>query len=499
MTMVVQVEATTGAKPRWRDLREWLERVQAVGELKDVRGATSEEDIGAITEMVDHAADSPAVLFDEIPGFEPGYRVLVNGMGSRKRQAITLGLDPAQASHDRLLDYWRGLLRGFAPVPPVTVARGAIQENILRDAEIDLTRFPAPIWHPRDGGRYIGTASVNITRDPDTGSINAGSYRNQVFDRNSVGIRVAPPHHGGIIKEKYFQRGEPCPVVVVVGADPLLFMASCVEGLRFGESELGWAGGVRGQPVEVIEGELTGLPIPAHAEIALEGYILPDEFRKEGPYGEWMGYYQDGYERDNVVRIHRIYHRNNPIILGSPPCKPPSELTSYRALMRSALIHEQLERAGVPDVQAVWTPEAGGTRLLIAVAIKQRYPGHARQAGHIAAMCHAGAYLGRYVIVVDEDVDVTDLNDVVWAMCTRADPEQSMDIIKRAWSGPLDPIIKTERKGFNSRMIVDACRPFEWRNEFPAVAEASVELMDKTRAKWGDLILGPAPVASGVR
>ena len=89
--MVVQVEATTGAKPRWRDLREWLARVEAIGELKAVRGATSEEDIGAITEMVDHAADSPAVLFDEIPGFEAGYRVLVNGMGSRKRQAITLG------------------------------------------------------------------------------------------------------------------------------------------------------------------------------------------------------------------------------------------------------------------------------------------------------------------------------------------------------------------------------------------------------------------------
>ena len=138
--------------------------------------------------------------------------------------------------------------------------------------------------------------------------------------------------------------------------------------------------------------------------------------------------------------------------------------------MRSALVWEQIEKAGVPDVKEVWCHEAGGARLLVAVAITQRYPGHARQAGHIAAMCHAGAYLGRLVVVVDEDIDVTDLHDVIWALCTRAEPEQDYDLIKRAWSGPLDPIIPTGKKGFNSRFVIDATRPWEWRNEFPAVA-----------------------------
>jgi len=488
MTMVVQVEATTGAKPQWRDTREWLERVQAVGELKDVRGATSEEDIGAITEMVDHAADSPAVLFDEIPGFEPGYRVLVNGMGSRKRQAITLGLDPAQASHDRLLNYWRGLLRGFTPIPPVMVARGAIQENVLRDEAVDLTRFPAPIWHPLDGGRYIGTASVNITRDPDTGAINAGSYRNQVFDRNSVGIRVAPPHHGGIIKEKYFKRGEPCPVVVVVGADPLLFMASCVEGLRFGESELGWAGGVRGQPIEVIEGELTGLPIPAHAEIALEGYIMPDEFRKEGPYGEWMGYYQDGYERDNVVRIHRIYHRNNPIILGCPQGKPPHEDNKFLAYLRSGLIWDQMEKAGVPGIRGVWSPPEGGNRLMTVVAIKQEYLGHAKQAALIASQCAGSVEMCRICVVVDEHVDVTSLQDVMWAILARSDPARSVDIIERMKGSRIDMAMgpaEREAKG-NSRMIIDATTPWEWKDH-PLAGEpiSTPERSRATREQWG--------------
>jgi UbiD family decarboxylase len=277
--MVKHVIAKTTER-HWRDLREWLDVVDTLGELKRVQGANSEADIGAVTEMLDHNEDSPCVLFDEIPNFEQGYRVLVNSMGSRKRQAVTLGLDPEEASHDRLLRFWRELLKGFAPIPPVQVKRGSIQQNILRDDAVDLNRFPVPIWHPLDGGRFIGTASVNIMRDPDTGIINAGTYRNQVFDKNSIGIRAAPPHHGGIIKEKYMQRGQPCPIVTVVGVDPLLFLASCVEGTRFGESELDWAGGVHGAPIEVIHGELTGLPIPAHAEIALEGFITTDEYSK---------------------------------------------------------------------------------------------------------------------------------------------------------------------------------------------------------------------------
>src|SRR5919109_2891269 len=386
---------------KWRDLREWLELVDALGELKHVRGASSEEDIGAITEMLDHTEESPCVLFDEIPNYQPGYRVLVNGMGSRKRQAVTLRLDPAEASHERLLQFWRNLLKGFTPIPPVVVKRGSVHENILRDREVDLNCFPAPIWHPRDGGRFIGTASINIMRDPDTGIINAGTYRNQVFDRNGIGIRVAPPHDGGIIKEKYMQRGQPCPIVTVVGSDPLLFLASCVQGPAYGESELDWAGGVRGSPVEVIQGELTGLPIPAHAEIALEGFITTDEYAKEGPYGEWMGYYQDGYAQDRIIRIHRVYHRNDPILLGCPQGKPPHEDNRFLAYLRAGMIWDQLEKAGVPGVTSVWSPPEGGNRLMTVVAVDQSYPGHATQALLVGSQTGTSAYGGRVAVVVD--------------------------------------------------------------------------------------------------
>ena len=476
------------ADTKWRDLREWLARVDAFGELKRVTGASSEEDIGAITEMLDHTEGSPCVLFDEVPNFRPGYRVLVNSMGSIKRQAVTLGLDLGEASHDRLLQFWRDRLKAFTPIPPVVVKRGLVQENILRDSDVDLTLFPAPIWHPGDGGRYIGTASFNIMRDPDTGSINAGTYRNQVFDKNAIGIRAAPPHHGGIIKEKYMQRGQPCPLVTVVGADPLLFLSACVEGPIYGESELDWAGGVRGEPIEVIQGELTGLPIPARAEIALEGFITTDEFTKEGPYGEWMGYYQDGYQKERVVRIQRIYYRNDPIILGCPQGKPPHEDNRFLVYLRSGMIWDQLEKAGVPGVRGVWCSPEAGNRLMTVVSLQTQYLGHAKQAGLIASQCGGGIDMNRLTVVVDDHVDVTSLQDVVWAIVARCDPERGVEIIKDTKGSRIDMAIAPDKRELNanSRMIIDATTPFTWKHD-PLAGDiiSTPERTRKIHERWG--------------
>ncbi len=480
----------------YQGLRGFIEEVERLGELRVARGADPHLEVGAITELAHHRVNGPAVLFDELVGYPPGYRLLVNSLGSASRTALALGL-PTGRTWKELVPLWRQKMKTIRPTPPVFVPDGPVLENVQRGDDVDLFQFPTPFWHEHDGGRYIGTGVLDILPDPDSDWVNIGTYRVMLVDRNHVCLYISPGKHGRIIRDKYFASGQPMPVAMSFGHDPLLFMASSME-VPYGMSEYDWAGGVRGEPVPVIKAPITGLPIPADAEIVIEGHIRPGDTAPEGPFGEWTGYYASGSRAEPLMTVEAVYHRTNPIMLGSPPGKPPTELTAYRALVRSALIHEQLERAGVPDVQAVWTPEAGGTRLLIAVAIKQRYPGHARQAGHIAAMCHAGAYLGRYVVVVDEDVDVTDLNDMVWAMCTRADPEQSVDIIKRAWSGPLDPIIHPSRKGFNSRMIIDACRPFEWRDQFPAVAEASAELMERTRAKWGETILGPAPTPAGV-
>jgi 4-hydroxy-3-polyprenylbenzoate decarboxylase len=473
------------------DLRSFIDRVEDLGELRTARGAHWDLEIGGITELAQHRINGPAVLFDDVPDYPSGHRVLINSMGSANRTALVLGL-PTGLSYRELLPMWRERSKHVSPIPMRFVNDGPVMENVFEGDAIDMYKFPTPKWHELDGGRYIGTGSFDVTMDPDENWVNLGCYRVMIQDRDRLGFYISPGKQGRIMRDKYWARNEPMPVAMSFGHDPTLFLAASIE-VPPGVSEYDYVGGIKGEPINVIRGPITGLPIPADGEIVIEGFMYPAETKEEGPFGEWTGYYASDHRAEPLVQVKALYHRNNPIILGSPPGKPPSELTSYRGLMRSALVWEQMEKAGVPDVKGVWCHEAGGARLLVAVAITQRYPGHARQAGHIAAMCHAGAYLGRYVVVVDEDIEVTDLHDVVWAMCTRAEPEQDFDLIRRAWSGPLDPIIPTGKKGFNSRFVIDATRPWEWRDQFPAVAEMSEGLRTQITEKWAAQILGSEP------
>ncbi|HKF19735.1 MAG TPA: UbiD family decarboxylase [Candidatus Dormibacteraeota bacterium] len=464
------------------DLRDWLQLVDAAGELRTLEGVDCEENIGRIAEMLHHTDGAPAVLFDRIPGHQPGYRILVNAQGERRRLAISLGL-PVDIGTWELMDRWERLMDETKPQPVEMVDAGPITENVFEGEAVDLLKLPTPLWHPQDGGRYLGTGDAVITRDPDTGWINTGTYRVMVHDQNHTGLYISPGKHGRIHRDKHFEQGKPLPAVVLAGMDPLIFVASALE-MAPGVSELEWVGGMRGRPLQCIRGRHTGLPIPARSEIALEGFLHPDQQRLEGPFGEWTGYYASASRQEPVFEVKALYHRDDPIILGVPPEKPPYEAHRFRQYLRSANLRRELRLAGIPDVTAAWCHGVGGCRLFNVVAIKQRYPGHARQAGHVAAQCRTGAYLGRIVVVVDDDIDVSDLDEVIWAVCTRSDPERSIDIIKRAWSGPLDPAIRPGEKGFNSRLIIDATRPWEWREEFPPAIGPVPEEKQLTRDRW---------------
>jgi 4-hydroxy-3-polyprenylbenzoate decarboxylase len=491
-TTVARSQATgADARPSWRDTREWLERVDAIGELRVVRRAGWQADIGAITQMLDHTDGSPAVLFDEVPGYRPGRRVLVNANGTPARQAVTLGLPPSQATHDGLLAFWRRAVGDLHPIPPVEVETGPVLENVLEDEAVDLDAFPVPVWHPGDGGRYIGTASLDILRDPDSGWINAGTYRNQVFGRDAVGVFMSPGKHGKLIRAKYFDRGERCPVVVVAGADPLLFLAGAAP-IPFGVDEFAWAGGVRGRPIEVVRGRHTGLPFPATSEIVIEGWMTADDLHDEGPYGEFQGYYGSGDGRAPVIRVAAIYHRDDPILLGCPQGKPPHEDNRALAYLRAAQVEAQLRGAGVPRVTGVWCPPVAAERFLTIVAIDQAYPGHATQAMTVAGQVGAAAYIARAVVVVDPDIDIFDMDDVLWAIMTRCDPRRDITIIDRAWSGPLDPAIHPDERGFNSRLLIDATKPWEWRDRF-AEPVVTADMARATRERWGWILDPDAP------
>lgn len=492
MAITQHEQVPVAAPAGWRDTREWIARATAAGELRVVKGASWQSDIGQITEVLDHTVNSPCVVFDEIPGYPAGRRVMVNSNGDPARQALTLGLPPEEANHDGLFRFWRGVLEGLAPIPPVEVASGPVFENVLEGDDVDLEAFPVPVWHPQDGGRYIGTASMNILKDPGSDWVNVGTYRNQVFGRAEMGIYISPGKHGRLIREAYFDKGQPCPIIVVAGADPLLFMASCAEGIPYGTSEFSWAGGVRGAAVEVVRGKHTGLPIPATAEIAIEGWMYPDEYHDEGPYGEWMGYYASGEHRTPIIHVAAIYHRDDPILLGCPQGKPPHEDNRFLAYLKSALIEKQLQAAGVPRVTGVWCPPEAGNRMMTVIAIDQAYPGHATQALHVGGQTGTTAYAGRLVVVVDPDIDITSLDDVMWAVMTRCDPVRDVTIIPRAWSGPLDPAIHPDQRGFNSRLLIDATKPWEWRDRF-ADPVITAEAARAARERWGWILDPGAP------
>ncbi|TMC69166.1 MAG: UbiD family decarboxylase, partial [Chloroflexi bacterium] len=161
---------------QYRDLRDWIECVRDLGELRDVHGATWEEDIGRVTEMLHHTDDSPAVLFDDIPGYPAGFRILANANATRKRLALTLGM-PIDIERRPLMDQFLALTEQGRALPPRVVKDGPVMENVLRGDDVDVLKFPSPHWHPLDGGRYLGTGVVDVLKDPDSDWVNLGTYR----------------------------------------------------------------------------------------------------------------------------------------------------------------------------------------------------------------------------------------------------------------------------------------------------------------------------------
>jgi 4-hydroxy-3-polyprenylbenzoate decarboxylase len=434
--------------------------------------------------------DTSAILFDNIKGYPAGYRVLTSQLYGLNRVALTLGLP--QGSEKELVEAIRQRLpqweASFDQFPPKVVQSGPILENVHSRNDLNLFEFPVPKWHELDGGRYIGTADSVITRDPDTGEVNLGTYRIMVHDEKTTALYISPGKHGRLHYQKWHAQGKSCPVAISIGHNPLMFAVSCTP-LTAG-TEYNWAGVIRGEPMEVIIEEITGLPIPAESEIVIAGWCPPDETRIEGPFGEWTGYYASKERPAPIIEVERIYHRNDPIILGSCPRRPPGDSTLFRSVFDSAILRNELIKGGIPDVVGVWRSELAGTLLTI-ISIKQRYPGHAKQAALFASQTKAGSYFGRYMIVVDEDIDPTNIQDVIWALCFRSDPEKDIDIIRRCRSTPLDPTIRKPTNAFfNSRAFIDACKPFEWIDEFPRVVEVSPELADKFSKKWKGLFQG---------
>jgi UbiD family decarboxylase len=308
-----------------------------------------------------------------------------------------------------------------------------------------------------------------------------------VTGKNQISLWMATHgRHGYQHIHADWARGKPAPIVVTLGQDPLLSPVLAGMELHEGVSELNVAGAIMGEPLRVVRGPITGLPIPADAEIALEGWVREGVECEEGPHGEGTGYYAGGKHMVPAIEVAAVYHRRDPIIVGAPPGKPPHDFSYSSAVTRAALIHDGLDAAGLPGVVRVWCPPSGSARLLNIVVLRQRYFGHSKQAGLLASQVQAAAYLGRMTIVVDDDINPEDLGEVLWAATTRAEPTRDYTILDHLWGSPIDPlrVLYPEDTMYSSRVIIDACRPFEHRADFPPVAASSPELLAEVWDKW---------------
>ncbi len=479
-----------------RDLREWLQRIEAAGELMRIDAQVDlDQELAAIAYMAAQREDAPALLFSRFTGQAEG-RVLINMLGSsRRRYALALGLDANLSLHE-LIEETRKI--AAQRVPPVRVApdKAPVNEIVLRGEEIDLTRFPVPKFWPGDGGRYIGTGDITFTRDPATARLNAGVYRQMLHGPRRVGLYTSPGKHGGLDRDAWWARGEPCPVVVAYGIDPILFMTGAqVFGAQ--ESELDAAGGLLGEGVQLTEGVAVDLPIPARAELAIEGVLHKGDRAEEGPLGEFTGYYGGARAPQPVIEVKALHMRREPILTAALMARYPAcEIGAYYAIMRSARIWESLDLLGVPGICGVYThPAAASGWGMAVVSLKQQYAGHVAQVLSLVAQSPAAAYFTKWIIAVDDDVDPTDLNQVLWALSTRCHPSEDIDILRKTWSTGLDPSqFPREARPYGSKALIDACKPHRYLKDFPQSTMVRRDVYERVARRWRELgFAGPAP------
>ena len=481
----------------FKDLREFIDTATRFGEVKSVQGADWDLEIGAITEAAASSPACPLLVFDNIKGCKPGYRVVTNLLHTERRLALGLGESP-ELRGVQLLKRWKESMTKVSQGPSAQqVKDGPVRENLIREQDVDLLQFPCVRWHELDGGRYLA-GSVTITKDPDSGWTNLGIYRHQVQDSRTISMAMEPGKHGLLIAQKYWARGQSCPVAVSLGHAPALFMAATLFA-PWGKSEYEVAGFLNGSPIEVVTGELTDLMIPATSEVVLEGEIPPPQVdnRSEGPFGEATGYYASPVRHEPVMRIKSILHRNNPIIQGAPPMRPLPGLWHFPLNYRAITLWNDLERCGIPEIKGVWQHGYG----MMVISVGQKYAGQAKQAALIAAGSR-GANIIRFIVMVDEDIDPYNVFEVMWAIGTRCDPARDIEVVRDGWSAPIDPLVTVEQRAMvdmtTPKVLINACRPIFRRKDFPETVAVSPELMRKTMDKWGFLFEAVSLETAGI-
>jgi UbiD family decarboxylase len=490
------------------DLRGWVQFLEQQRQLARIRSRVRwDEELGAVVRRTYdvYGEASPAMLFENIEDYQPPgpNKLFVGQFRSYSRIAMSMGLPPTGISIRDIVNRVRHCLKG--PIPFVTAESGTAQQNVVPGDEANIFDFPIPLWHHRDGGRYLGTMHVVITKDYDSDWVNVGLYRIMALEPNEATIYVSPGRqHIGQQYFKYVEAGEPMPIAVAIGLEPTLPLVGSML-VPSGQCEYDYAGALKGSPVETLRGRTVDLPVPANAEIVIEGYIDPAERKTEGPFGEYPGYYGEVPSPKPVIHVTAITHRDDPIFQGSMEGHPIAESHVMAAIIKSATAWDVLERNGIMGVKDVaCIPEASTGHLV--VAIKPSVQGHADWIASALWGTSTSVWNFKHIIVVDEDIDPWDSGQVNWSLAWRVKASEDIKIWKDHRGSPIDPRQEPERKGYWDRVLIDATRPYDWEpraiwgsdgvnkgtpQKFPPTTRPRQEVVELVNNRWGDYGIEP--------
>jgi 4-hydroxy-3-polyprenylbenzoate decarboxylase len=464
-----------------RELQDFINKCEQEGELHRIKAEVDWNlELSHIAKL-NEERKGPALLFENVKDYD--IPVLTSAFTTPRRLAIGLGM-PLNYSMCDMARAWMKLTTKEL-MKPKLVDSGPVCETIITGDDVDITKLPVPFFYPLDGGRFVGTAVYLVTKDLETGWVNLGTYRMQIHDRNHCGIQIIKGKHADFHFNQHKKAGTKMPAAAVIGADAVHFLvSSTLVSAQVDEYDI--ISTLRGEPCEIFTSDLTGLPLPARAEIILEGWVDPNDLREEGPFGEYTGYYSGAKGEEwpkQVLHIERILMRKKPIFWATTVGKPITDTHMIQSLNRTATLWTDLENMKVPGIKSVYIPAESTGRFWAIVSVEQKYPGHPNHVGNAVIATTTGHYGLKGVIVVDHDIPADDWDRIMWALSVRYDPKRDTQIINRGRSTPLDPALPIEARQIVSRVILDACTPYEWERK-PVEIFLDENMKNKVLSRW---------------
>jgi 4-hydroxy-3-polyprenylbenzoate decarboxylase len=469
----------------FKDMREFINKLEVEGEAQRIDEEVDWDlEAGAMVRR-SNERDLPAPFFQKVKDYPDGYRIFGAPLSNQKRVAIAMDMDANTPARELIAEY---LKRKQQPVKPVLVSGGPCKENISLGDELDLLKFPVPMVHLGDAGRYIGTFHLVVAKDLDSQWVNWSMQRLMVHNKNTIGIQAPPQSHLGMIYgQGYEPRNKPMEVAIAIGTEPISNLCAA-SSIPHGVSEVDIAGGIRGEPVELVECETVDLAVPATAEIVIEGEIRPQERMDEGPFGEYTGYMTPHPLPRPVIHVKAVTHRNNPILTMTCEGVPSTESHAILFVTKAAQLMEELRARGLPVTGVCAFVET--CCMLVAVAVKVPYANVAGEIAHVIWASRQGRGTP-YIIVVEDDVDPFNMDQVLHALITKCHPYRGIVRLEHAVGLPLAPWAdRYERRHMmGARAYFDCTWPVTWdssevpkKSSFETIYPVAVQ--QKALAKW---------------